>query len=296
MAALVILLLTAGCTTRPTSQPSVPSPTSANPTSANPGGAAPTSAAPSVTQASRPDHVVVVIFENKSYAQVAGDSRARYLHSLMERGALFTDFHAITHPSQPNYIALFSGSTQGVTDNRCPVRLGNKPNLGRQLLDAGFGFAGYSEDLPGPGYTGCSAGGYAAKHNPWVDFDNLPIEANQPFTAFPTDFARLPTVGFVVPNLCHSMHDCPVSTGDEWLRQHLDRYLTWAYANNSRLVVTFDEDDGSRDNHILTLVAGAGVPSRRYGHRVTLYSLLAAIEEWYGLPPLGEAARAVRLW
>jgi phosphatidylinositol-3-phosphatase len=83
---------------------------------------------------------------------------------LARRSANYTQFYAETHPSQPNYLALFSGSTQGVTDNNCPHDLGARPNLARQLLDAGHTFTGYSEGLPAPGWRGCSHGRYVRRH------------------------------------------------------------------------------------------------------------------------------------
>jgi phosphatidylinositol-3-phosphatase len=259
---------------------------------ASPSAVAPDAAPPAPAGRRRPDHVVVVVFENKSYSQIAGQPSAPYLNALISRAATFTDAHAVAHPSQPNYLALFSGSTQGVTDDRCEVRLHDQPNLAHQLLDAGLSFAGYSEDLPSPGYSGCGSDGYAAKHNPWVDFDNVPASANLPYAAWPGDLTGLPTVAFVVPNLCHDMHDCAVATGDAWAGTHLDPYLLWANTHNSLLVVTFDEDDDSPGNQILTLIAGAGIrPGLRAG-RIDHYTILRTIEDFYGLPPIGAAAQA----
>jgi hypothetical protein len=240
----------------------------------------------------RPDHVVVAIFENKAYRQIKGNPQAPYLNALMSEAATFTNAHAETHPSQPNYIALFSGSTQGVTDDRCLGSFHGRPNLGSQLIDAGYTFAGYSEDLPSPGYTGCTHGRYAAKHNPWVDFDNIPAAANQPYTAWPADLGRLPIVSFIVPNLCDDMHDCGVGTGDAWAKAHLDPYLRWAATHNSLLIVTFDENDGESGNQILTLIAGAGVTPAVHTEPINHYSLLRTIEFWYGLAPIGGAAAA----
>ncbi|MGI5240059.1 alkaline phosphatase family protein [Dactylosporangium sp. CA-139066] len=279
------LCLAAGCSAKPAPPATVPSTAAAPPATAAP----PTATA----SASGPGHVVVVVFENKAYQQVAS---APYFGSLMARSAVFTDAHGITHPSQPNYLALFSGSTQGVTDDHCPVRAGDAPNLGQQLRAAGLTFTGYSEDLPAAGYRGCSTGRYAAKHNPWADFTSVPDEANQPYTAWPAaDFARLPTVAFVVPNMCNDMHDCDVATGDRWAREHLDAYARWAETHDSWLVVTFDEDDGRAGNRILTLVTGAGItPGPRNG-TVNHYSVLRTIEDRYGLAPLGRAADAVPL-
>ncbi|GAA1814205.1 acid phosphatase [Planosporangium flavigriseum] len=262
------------------------------PSRAVPDAAPAPSATSAVDGALHPDHVVVAIFENTAYAKMAGNKKAPYLNSLMKRSAVFTNAHAVTHPSQPNYLALFSGSTHGVKDDHCPVDLRGKPNLGRQLLDAGLGFTGYSEDLPMPGFLGCSHKRYAAKHNPWVDFDNVPASANQPYSAFPTDFSTLPTVSFVVPNLCDDMHDCGVETGDRWARAHLDPYLRWAERHNSLLIVTFDENDGSPKNQILTLFAGAGVAPRNHREPINHYRVLRTIQDFYGLPPIGQTARS----
>jgi acid phosphatase len=236
-----------------------------------------------------PDHVLVVVFENEDATSVLGSAHAPYLTSLAAGGVSFTDAHGETHPSQPNYLALFSGSTQGVTDDSCPQSFPG-PSLGGQLLAAGKTFVGYSEDLPSTGFTGCQSGRYARKHNPWVDFPDLPPSVNQPYTALPGDYAQLPTVAFLVPNLCNDMHDCGVATGDAWARGHLAPYVTWAQAHHSLLVVTFDEDSGSSANHIATFAVGPMVQAGTSGQRVDHYTLLRTIEEMYGLTPLGAAA------
>lgn len=217
-------------------------------------------------------------------------SSAPYLRSLAAGGASFTNSHGVIHPSQPNYIALFSGSTQGVTGDACPADLGGRANLGRQLLDAGLRFGWYSEGLPSAGFSGCGSGRYARKHNAAVDFSNLPASANQPFSAFPGDFTRLPTLSFVVPDLCNDMHDCSIATGDSWMRTHLDAYAQWTRTHNSLLVVTFDEDDFTASNQIPTLFAGPMVRPGAYPEAVNHYRLLRTLEAMYGLPALGRAA------
>jgi len=240
----------------------------------------------------QPAHTVIVVLENHGYSQVIGSSDAPFLNQLASRGALFTHSHAITHPSEPNYLALFSGSTQGVTSDACPVTF-TAPNLATGLLAAGKTFAGYAEGLPAPGSTVCSAGEYARKHVPWADFRNVPAALNQPFSRFPAaDFGRLPAVSFVIPNLCNDMHDCSVATGDSWLRAHLGGYATWAMTHDSLLIVTFDEDDGGGANQIPTIFAGQQVRPGHYSERINHYSVLATIEAAYGLARAGSAAGA----
>jgi hypothetical protein len=236
------------------------------------------------------DHVVVVVMENKDVEQVLGDGKAPFLDELARTGADFTDAHAETHPSQPNYLALFSGDTQGVTDDSC-LRGLDTPNLATQLQAAGRSFVGYSESLPSPGFTGCRSGDYAQKHSPWSAFTNVPPGANQPWNAWPASFDRLPTVAFVTPDLCSDMHDCSVGVGDRWLADNLSGYLEWARSHNSLLIVTFDESESRRgDNGIVTLIDGARVRPGQVDEPVDHYRLLRTIEQMYQLPPLGRAA------
>ena len=242
----------------------------------------------------RPDHVVVVMFENKNASQITA-SAAPYLTSLVSQGAKFTNSFAVTHPSQPNYIALFSGSAQGVTGDECPKNFAGKENLGHQLIAAGLTFTGYSESMPSNGYTGCASGRYARKHNPWVDFDNVPASSNLTFASFPTDYTTLPTVSFVIPNLCNDMHDCSVSTGDTWLKNNLDGYAQWAKTHNSLLVITFDEDDFTSVNKIYTAFVGEHVRAGTYADRIDHYSVLRTIEQAYGLTPINSAAGATTI-
>jgi phosphatidylinositol-3-phosphatase len=294
LAGLVGLLLS-GCTSdsaQSTAGAGAPAPL----TSPAPG--SPTSNASVPDSLVSPDHVMVVVFENEDATDVIGSGEAPYLTSLAAAGAQFTNAHGETHPSQPNYLALFSGSTHGVEDDGCPVEL-DADNLGSQLLSAGLSFVGYSEGLPRPGYTGCESGDYARKHNPWVDFGDLPGSVNQPFSALPADYASLPTVSFVVPDLCNDMHDCGVATGDAWAERNLRPYADWATGHNSLLIVTFDEDSGTDDNHIATVVAGAGVAATLSDQHIDHYDLLRTIEDLYGLEPLGAAADAQglpRVW
>ena len=233
--------------------------------------------------------MVVVVLENHSYSEVIGNRSAPFINSVVSTGALFTQSFAIAHPSQPNYLALFSGSTQGVTDDSCPHTF-TTPNLGADLLAAGDSFTGYSEGLPSAGFTGCTNGRYARKHSPWANFSNLPASVNQPFTAFPSDYAKLPTLSFVIPDLDHDMHDGTVGQADQWLRDNLAGYATWSAQHDSLLIVTCDEDDNGPDNQIPTVITGAHVTPGRYSERVDHYRLLRTVEDAYGLPAVGESA------
>jgi phospholipase C len=253
-----------------------------------------------------PDHIVVVIFENHSYADIIGNAAAPNFTALAAAGANFlasptdptgatTGSHALRHPSQPNYLEFYSGSSQGTVQDGRPGTSAEPftvappfttPNLGASLRNAGYSFATYSESLPFPGFDGDAAttvagqNQYQRKHNPvanWVNDANptgnfLPSPVNQPFTAFqaigagPGSFGRLPTVSFVVPNEQNDMHDGTIAQADAWLKTNiLDTYLAWAQKNNSLLIVTFDEDgDNTPSNLIPTIFAGPMVRPGNY--------------------------------
>ncbi|HEY0535138.1 MAG TPA: alkaline phosphatase family protein [Actinoplanes sp.] len=254
-------------------------------------GAGLTAAAPqaqAATSVPRFDHVVLVMFENKASSQITSSS-APYFTSLATQGASFSQSYAITHPSQPNYIALLSGSTQGVTSDDCPKTF-SAENLAHQVTSAGLTFKGYSESMPSAGYTGCSSGTYMRKHNSWVDFSNNSSAVNLTYASFPSDYTTLPTVSFVTPNMCDDMHDCSVGTGNTWLKSHLDAYAQWAKTNNSLLIVTFDEDNSQSLNHIYTTFVGAHVKAGSYPEKITHYTVLRTIESAYGLSAIGGAA------
>jgi phosphatidylinositol-3-phosphatase len=231
----------------------------------------------------RPAHVVIVIEENHSYSDIIGSSSAPYINSLAKAGASFTQSFAVTHPSEPNYLALFSGSTQGISSDSCPHTFSG-PDLGGELIGAGYNFTGYSETMPRAGYTGCTSGNYARKHNPWVNFTDVPSSANLPFTSFPTNYSTLPTLSIVIPNLQNDMHDGTVQQGDSWLQQHINAYRTWAQNNNSLLIVTWDEDDSSQNNQIPTIFVGPMVKTGQYSETINHYNVLRTLEDMYGLP------------
>jgi acid phosphatase len=271
-------------------------------------GAAPTATVP------RFNHVVVVIMERHSPADIYGSASAPYINgSLIPNGVEFTNSNTPPgmHPGQPNHIALFAGSNLEITSDSCPQTLTGS-NLAQQLSDAGMSFAQYSENLPSAGDTSCSSGGsgfYQRMHNPVPDFASLPVAMNQPYSQFVVDLnnGTLPTVSFVVPNVCNGMYgqtfglDCPmgitnlVQVGDTWLSNNLPALFAAPIARNTLLILTWDEGSGliSPSDSIPTILAGAhvlrGVASTAL---ITHYNVLRTLEDMYGLTPLRYAADA----
>jgi len=245
----------------------------------------------------RPDRVVIVVEENRAYSHIIGNMAAQYINLLANRGALFTQSFGVTHPSQPNYLALFAGSTMGVNDNACPFTFKTE-NLASLLVRAGLSFATYSESMPAIGFTGCIQGHYQRKHNPMVNRQgqNVAAEANLRFMDFPADYSKLPTVSLVVPDQQNDMHDGrepdTIIRGDQWLKKNLDGYVQWAEKNNSLLILTFDEDNGSEGNRIATVFVGPMVKAGSYAQRIDHYSVLRTLTDMFGLPAIGRAAEA----
>jgi len=248
----------------------------------------------------KPDHIVIVVLENHEYWQIIGSRDAPYINALARDtfSAIFTRSYIIEHPSQPNYLDFYSGSNQAVTDDSHPKNEPfTTPNLGRQLIDAGKSFATYSEDLPAVGYNGDIYGAYVRKHNPAANWmgtgkNQIPATTNQPFTAFPADYTQLPTVSLVVPNQQNDMHNGSIRTGDDWVRNHLDRYIQWAKTHNSLFILTFDEDNYGNTEHILTIFTGGMLKGGEYKNTINHFNVLRTIEWIYELPYAGSAAKA----
>ncbi len=245
-----------------------------------------------------PSHTVICILENRAYNSIVGNPQAPYINSLLSNAhtALLTNSYGLTHPSQPNYLMLYSGTNQGITNNNIPPNLPfTTLNLGGSLINNSLSFIGYSEDLPSVGSNVGSSGAYARKHNPWVNWqgtgiNSIPLTSNRPFSDFPTNYALLPALSFVVPNLDNDMHDGSISTGDTWIKNNLDGYIQWCISNNSLFILTFDEDDGASGNHILTSFTGADIKGGSYNQPVTHYNVLRTLEDLYQLPYAGFSA------
>jgi len=245
------------------------------------------------------DHVVIVIEENHGYDSIIGSALAPYINSLAtdSHGALFTQSFALTHPSQPNYLNIFSGATQSVLGDITPFSFllpFTTANLGAELLSAGRTFAGYSEGMPSVGYTADTYNSWARKHCPWINWqgtgtNGIPAELNVPYTAFPSNYDSLPTVSFVIPDLDNDMHNGTIAAGDSWLNTNLSNYITWSKTHNSLFILTFDEDDGIliSSNQITTIFVGQNVKQGQYSEHIDHYTLLRTLEDMYGLSYAG---------
>ena len=248
-------------------------------------------------------HVVLIVFENKDYGQVIGQSSAPVFNRLARRYALLTRYEAVARPSLPNYLALVSGSTQGVTEN-CDDCSFSAKTLADTIAASRRTWKTYAEDLPEPGFTGATSGNYAKRHNPLLYFRNVLSSSARlsrivPLRELQADLeaGRLPHFSLVIPNLCSDMHDCTVSHGDAWLGAFLEPLLASSQLAESAVFVTFDEgakvEGAKAGGHVATIVLG---PLVRRGARSAVkldhYSLLRTIEDSWGLPRLGRSSTA----
>jgi len=240
--------------------------------------------------------VVVIVMENHSYSKIIGSTDAPYENSLAAECGVASSYYAITHPSLPNYIAMTAGTTAGITDDKSPSyhKLTN-PSIFEQ---EGSSWRSYEESMP----SNCdlsNSGLYAVRHNPGPYFTNartacstqdVPVLSSPAFSAAYT---------FVTPNLCNDMHDCSVTTGDNWLKAFVPKVLGSSEYNNGNLVLflTWDEGGGSTGtNNVPMIVVGPTVPaglqvSTTFNH----YGLLRASEEILGEPCLANACTATSL-
>lgn len=225
------------------------------------------------------DHIVVAVEENHSFSEIVGNGNAPYINALAQSGALYSNYHGVAHPSEPNYFALYAGSTFGITDDRAHSE--NGKTLGSILSAHDRSFIGYVEV------------GSPRKHNPWESFsEGSSVESSM--SNFPTNFSHLPTVAFVIPSQNDDMHGGTIARADTWLKSKLDSYAQWATRHNSLLVVTFDESDGfSGSNQVATILFGAHIKAGVYAKHANHYDLLHTILRASGLNAPNNAANAV---
>jgi phosphatidylinositol-3-phosphatase len=247
------------------------------------------------------EHVILIVFENKESDQVVGNPDAPTFETLARRYASLTDYRAVAHPSLPNYLALVSGSTQGIGSDCTSCQI-DASNIADTLERAGKTWKTYAEGLPRPGFTGAWAGRYAKKHNPFLYFRDVLAHPSRlrrvvPIGRFARDLraGQLPDFSMIVPDLCHDMHDCSVATGDRWLRSFLRPVLQGPVLRNGVVFVTFDEGSSNvgGGGHVPALALGPLVrPGSRSSAVVDHYGLLRTIEAAWGLPFLGRSGSA----
>ncbi len=250
-------------------------------------------------------HIYVIVFENHEYSSVVGSSSAPYINSLISKYGVATNYDATSHPSEPNYIALTSGGTQGVKDDGTH-NLGVN-NIFDQVQSSGRTWRAYMQGYPGNCFTGSSSssvsdgpgksGAYVRKHDPAIIYTS--ISGNGAKCANITKLSSFDPAAasfeFITPNMINDMHDGSIADGDNFLKAFLPQITGSAAFNNSVVFVTFDEGSSNvgGGGHVLTL---AITPNMAAGFKTATfyshYSLLRTIEGAWGLPYLGYAASA----
>ena len=242
---------------------------------------------PSMSIATPQSHVFVIVMENRSYGQALAGG---YTGKLAHEYAYATNYHGVSHPSLPNYLAMTSGSTWGIADDGFhPLPAGG---LGTELTKNGMSWRAYMEGMN----NGCFNSGYpyALKHNPFAYYGSTCPANIVPFTGFAHDMAQadVPRFVWITPGLCNDGHDCSTAVADLYLAHTVPQILASdAWRQGGVLFITWDEGEDS-GNSVLTLVVEPNQNQRASAVAYNHYSLLAAIEDRLGVPRLGSAANA----
>ena len=248
-------------------------------------------------------HIMVIVMENRESTAVLGAPDAPYITSLAAAYGVATHWYGVSHPSLPNYLAMISGSDQGVHDDGTGYAF-TGPTLVDELAARGIGWRAYMEDMPSPCFGGASSGGYAKKHDPFMYFTSITANPAQcarvvPHTRLSTDLqsGTAPPFLFVTPNLCDDGHDCGNASADSWLRGEMQMVMAsrW-FRQRGSVVITWDE--GSSSNGCCGGAAGGQIPTivvtaagqRRLDTPGDHDGMLRALEEAYGVGLLGESA------
>ena len=240
---------------------------------------------------------MVIIEENRNRDEVIGASNMPYFNSLASKYTDTTSWEGIGHPSLPNYLALISGSTQGVTADVTGVSFPGVPTLGSQLSEAGIPWKAYMENMPEVASEVAESGKYAKKHNPFAYFPGTNGPNVVPASEFATDLAegKLPPFVWYTPNLINDGHDGTNTDVDRSLESIVPSVLASAwYKAGGIIIITWDES-ATEPNVIATVVVSGEGSGTSFTTKGNLYGTLAAIENRYGLPLLGNAAHATPL-
>ncbi len=251
-------------------------------------------------------HVYLIVMENKELGDIVGSASAHYINDLIDHYGLATNFTAVAHPSQPNYVALFSGSTQGIKDDK--QHTVSATNLADQLEAKGKTWKMYQQNFPSACFTGMTASGgkdgdgkYLRRHNPAISFSNISGSASR--CANIVDFSRFDPAAadfeMIIANACNDMHDCSIEQGDQFLQQFVPTIVdSDAWKSGGVLFITWDEGTTNKGGggQVPTIVISPRVPgglqsSAPHNH----YSLLRTIQDAWGLGCLGQTCSANNL-
>jgi phosphatidylinositol-3-phosphatase len=258
----------------------------------------------SVAVVQRPTKVLLIVEENET--QTGARKGMPFLARLGNRYGHTTDYRALAHPSLPNYLALAGGSTFGIRDDRNPRahRIGGR-SVFDQALAAQHTAKAYAESMP----SRCAltnSGRYAVRHNPWTYFADTTSRSNCRRHDVPAGTVtsgalhhdvmtgRLPTIGMLTPNLCDDAHDCSLAVADHWLKRWIGVIRHGSDWTSGRLavVITFDENDGSRPNTVLTTVLTRSIHHVTSATRLSHYSWTRYADHVIGVHPLRHARHA----
>jgi hypothetical protein len=260
----------------------------------------PTPTTTATAGANQVSKVLTFVEENHSLTQM--QNGMPYAYSIAKQYGYATNYTATKHPSLPNYIAIASGQTFGISDDNAPSahKLPGQTVFGQAVAN-GKTAKTYADGMQ----SNCAlvAGGnrYAVKHNPWAYFTSTAERAacnkyDVPESALQADITagNLPTVGLVVPNLCNDAHDCSLATADAWFKQRLQAIMAgpdWK-SGHLAVVLTADEDDKNSGNKVLTVVIHPSLHGKVVSTSLTHYSYSAFLSHMSGSKPLANAATA----
>jgi Phosphoesterase family len=275
------------------------------------------------------DRILIIVLENVDYERAIQDPN---LAALAKRGASFTNFHGLFHPSYPNYLAMIAGTDFGI--HRRGSYLGDKqvnfPNdaqhrtIADRLIAAGLDFKQYAEELPegtcpwniSGQHVAEKRGNYVRRHVPFLSFRQVQekwcdhvirVDSSKANNFFLQDARKgLVAYSFYTPNMNHDGHDTNTEIAGAWVRKFLDDTFPETLRKGTLVVITFDESGGNEDNRIYTVFLGDMVKDasqqdpaalgRHYNH----YSVLRTVEDNFGLPPLTandrEASGITGIW
>ncbi len=247
------------------------------------------------------EHIILIFLQNEYLQNVIGSRQMPNFNKLAGENVLLVNYHAVAHPSLPNFLAILSGSTQNI-DTNCLDCFVDKPNLADEIEASGRTWRAYFEDMPSPCFVGKKKP-YGQMFNPFIYFDSIRLNQTRcengvvPLTYLDEDLAngRLSNFVYIMPNMCNSGHDCTPAIADKWLGEIVAKLqASSALGENSLIVITFDEGvhqsqlvytSGELATVLISPLAQAGlIDDTRYNH----YTLLKTILTAWDLPLLGE--------